>query len=115
MTFRNGRCNLMARAPECQSTTPHTAWDAGHIVLFTPTTNVYVQGDGFFFTESNHILDISNNVETRVLRTLLKTPLLGGQPTNAPSAAGQIYDDFLLPPANSITVPTAPNISAMST
>ncbi len=88
ISFRNGQTNLTARGPECHLL-PNTAWDAGHIELFTPTTNVYVQGDGFFFMESNHILVVSNNVETRVLRTLLKSPLLGSQRTNAPSGPDQ--------------------------
>jgi lipopolysaccharide export system protein LptA len=82
ISFRNGQTNLTARGPECHFLS-NFAWDAGHIELFTPTTNVFVQGDGFFFTESNHVLFVSNNVETRVLRTLLKSPLLAGQRTNA--------------------------------
>ena len=74
---------------------------------------MYVQGDGFFFMESNHILFVSNNVETRVLRALLKSPLMGSQRTNAPPGPDQTRPDFLAAAANSITVPILPNISAM--
>jgi lipopolysaccharide export system protein LptA len=93
VSFRNGQTNLTARGPECHLVSSF-AWDAGHIELFTPTTNVFVQGDGFFFMESNHILIVSNNVETRVLRALLKSPLLGGQQTNAPEGPSQIVKIF---------------------
>ncbi len=88
-SFHNGLTNLIAVGPECHIL-PAAAWDAGHIELFTPTTNVFVQGEGFFFNESNHFLFLSNNVETRVLRTLLKSPLLGQQTNATPSSAQPI-------------------------
>ncbi len=93
--YRARQVQLIARAPACHiDNVSHLAWGEGHIVLFTPTTNVFVQGDGFFFTESNSILNISNNVETRVLKALLKTPLFGGPSSNGASAAGQIMKIF---------------------
>jgi lipopolysaccharide export system protein LptA len=94
-SFRNGQTNLTAQAPECHlDLAANVAWDAGPVKLFTPTTNVFVQGDGFFFSQSNHILIVSNNVETRVLRALLKSPLLGSQRTNAPPGPGQTVQIF---------------------
>ncbi|HEY3854593.1 MAG TPA: LptA/OstA family protein [Verrucomicrobiae bacterium] len=87
--FRNGRTNLIAVGPECHIS-PASAWDAGHIEMFTPSTNVFVQGDGFFFNETNHFLFLSNNVETRVARELLKSPLLSSPRTNEPVAAQPI-------------------------
>jgi lipopolysaccharide export system protein LptA len=93
ISFRNGQTNLTAQGPECHLMSSF-AWDAGHIELFTPTTNVFVQGDGFFFMESNHVLFISNNVETRVLRALLKSPLMGSPRTNAPPDSGQMVNIF---------------------
>jgi lipopolysaccharide export system protein LptA len=93
ISFRNGQTNLTARGPECHLLS-NIAWDAGHIELFTPTTNVFVQGDGFFLMETNQVLVVSNNVETRVLRALLKSPLLGGQRTNAPEGPRQIVKIF---------------------
>jgi lipopolysaccharide export system protein LptA len=93
ISFRNGQTNLTARGPECHLLS-NVAWDAGHIELFTPTTNVFVQGDGFFFMETNHVLVVSNNVETRVQRALLKSPLLGSQRTNAPTGPPQIIRIF---------------------
>ena len=89
ISFRNGQTNLTSRGPECHLLS-NIAWDAGHIELFTPTTNVFVQGDGFLLRETNQTLVVSNNVETRVLRSLLKSPLLGGQRTNATDGPWQI-------------------------
>jgi len=93
-SYRNGVSNevqLIGRAPECHvDQTGHRAWDAGPIVLFTPTTNVWVQGEGFLFVETSHSLDISNKVETRVLRSLLKNSMLSTAKTNEPETAGQI-------------------------
>jgi lipopolysaccharide export system protein LptA len=97
-TFRNGQANevqLIGQAPECHvDQTGHRAWDTGPIVLFTPTTNVWVQGEGFLFIETNHLLTISNKVETRVLRSLLKSSMLNSAKTNAPETAGQILRIF---------------------
>jgi lipopolysaccharide export system protein LptA len=97
-SFRSGPSNivqLIGQAPECHvDKSSHRSWDKGPIVLFTPTTNVWVQGEGFLFVETNHFLDISNKVETRVLRSLLKTTMLNGAKTNAPETAGQILKIF---------------------
>jgi lipopolysaccharide export system protein LptA len=102
-SFHNGLANdvqLIGQSPECHvDQTGHRAWDAGPIVLFTPTTNVWVQGEGFLFVESNHLLTISNKVQTRVLRALLKTSMLNGAKTNAPATAGQILKIFADGPA----------------
>jgi lipopolysaccharide export system protein LptA len=103
LTFRNGPSNdvqLIAESPECHLDSPgHRAWDEGPIVLFTPTTNVWVQGDGFLYLETNHLLAISNKVETRVLRSLLKSSMLSGGKTNAPGTAGQVLKIFADGPA----------------
>jgi lipopolysaccharide export system protein LptA len=103
LTFRNGPSNdvqLIAESPECHLDSPgHRAWDAGPIVLFTPTTNVWVQGEGFLYLETNHLLAISNNVETRVLRSLLKSTMLSGGKTNAPGTPGQVLRIFADGPA----------------
>jgi len=97
-SYRSGPSNvvqLIGQAPECHvDKIGHLAWDKGPVVLFTPTTNVWVHGEGFLFIETNHSLDISNNVETRVLRSLLKTSMLSGAKTNAPETAGQILKIF---------------------
>jgi lipopolysaccharide export system protein LptA len=101
--FRNGLVNdvqLIGRSPECHVDSPdHRAWDAGPIILFTPTTNVWVQGRGFLFVETNHLLTVSNQVETRVLRSLLKTSTLNGGKTNAPGTPGQMLKIFADGPA----------------
>jgi lipopolysaccharide export system protein LptA len=97
-SFRSGPSNqlqLIGQAPECHvDQAGHRAWDAGPIVLFTPTTNVWVQGEGFLFVEANHSLEISNKVETRVLRSLLKTSTSGGPKTNAPGTLEQMLKIF---------------------
>jgi lipopolysaccharide transport protein LptA len=90
-SVRNGQASQVqftALAPECHIDSPgHRAWDAGHLELFTPTTNVWMQGEGFYFIETNHFLYLSNKVETRVLRSLLKTTMAGAGASNAPGAA----------------------------
>jgi lipopolysaccharide export system protein LptA len=97
-SFRGGPSNelqLIGQAPECHvDKTGHRAWDAGPIVLFTPTTNVWVRGEGFLFIETNHLLTLSNKVETRVLRSLLKTATSNDVKTNKPETAGQILKIF---------------------
>jgi lipopolysaccharide export system protein LptA len=97
-SFRNGQANdvqLIGQSPECHvDQTGHRAWDAGPILLFTPTTNVWVHGEGYLFIETNHLLIISNKVETRVLRALLKTSTVNGAKTNVAEPAGQILKIF---------------------
>ncbi len=97
-SFRSGQANdvqLIGLAPECHiDTAGGRAWDAGSMVMFTPTTNVWVQGEGFMFLQTNHLLYVSNKVETRVLRSLLKTSMLSGARTNAPAAPGQLLKIF---------------------
>ncbi|HEY3863752.1 MAG TPA: LptA/OstA family protein [Verrucomicrobiae bacterium] len=97
-SFHNGQVNdvqLIGQAPECHvDTADHRAWDAGPVVLFTPTSNVWVRGEGFLFVETNHQLIVSNKVETRVLRSLLATTGPGSARTNAAAANGQILKIF---------------------
>jgi lipopolysaccharide export system protein LptA len=97
-SYRNGNeVQLIGQAPECHvDQAGHRAWDDGPILLFTPTTNVWVHGEGFLFIETNHLLTISNKVETRVLRSLLRTPMLNNAGSNAvaPATTGQILKIF---------------------
>jgi lipopolysaccharide export system protein LptA len=95
-SFRNtNEVQLIGQSPECHvDQIGHRAWDAGPILLFTPTTNVWVHGEGFLFIETNHLLIISNKVETRVLRALLKTSATNGPKTNVPEPTGQILKIF---------------------
>ncbi len=98
---------LIGRAPECHiNEVQHRGWDSSHIVLFTPTSNVWVQGDGYMFLETNRLLFVSNNVETRIVRSLLKSSMLGSAPTNAPGASNQpmkIFSDWAVFNAESNT------------
>jgi lipopolysaccharide export system protein LptA len=95
INFRNGRTNLIAQAPQCHlDRSSDVAWDAGPIRIFTPTTNVFMQGDGFFLMQSNHLLFVSNNVETRIQRSLIKSPLVNGEHSNAPPDPGQMVEIF---------------------
>src|ERR1700677_4159397 len=89
-SFRDGtNVQFIAQAPECfLDANKHVARDAGRFELFTPTTNLWLQGDGFFFTETNRFLYLSNNVETRVLRPPLKSPLANAPRANAPPPNG---------------------------
>jgi len=103
LTFRNGPSNelqLIGEAPECHiDTVEHRGWDQGPVVLFSPTTNIWVQGNGFLFIETNHFLYVSNKVETYVVRSLLKSAMLNGAKTNAPETTGQPLQIFADGPA----------------
>jgi lipopolysaccharide export system protein LptA len=103
-TFRDKRgreAQLIAQGPECYvDYTTKIAWDAGPVKMFTPTTNLYTQGVGFFSSQSNQLVIISNQVQTRVLKTMLKSPLIGGAGTNASNGLGETQTgDRLLAPA----------------
>jgi len=97
-SFRSGQAGqvqLIAQAPECHiDRNGKRAWDTGPIALFTPTTNIWLQGEGFLFIETNHLLYISNKVETRIVRSLLKTTMTETGGTNAPGEGEQILKIF---------------------
>jgi lipopolysaccharide export system protein LptA len=80
-----------ALAPECRMDDKRKiVSDPGPIQIFTPDTNLFVQGIGFFLAESNQVLLLSNQVETRVARFLLRSSPLFRPATNASPDAGQI-------------------------
>jgi lipopolysaccharide export system protein LptA len=95
--FRNGdakRVELIAQAPQCEvDVTTGMLRDAGPLQVFTPTTNLFVQGVGFTFVQSNRFLVLSNQVETRVLKTLLKSSKLAA-PAHGPAAPAQVVKIF---------------------
>ncbi len=95
-TFRDTQgkdVQLMAQGPECYiDYNSQIGWDAGPVKMFTPTTNLYTQGVGFFCSQSNQLLIISNQVQTRVVKAMLKSPLIGG--TNAAEGPGQVVQIF---------------------
>jgi lipopolysaccharide export system protein LptA len=97
-SFRNGdpkQIQIIAQAPQCQiSQSPSMASDPGPLQVYTPTTNLFVQGVGFRFTQADHLLIISNNVETRVVKSLLRSSVLGAPRTNDSTAAGQMVKIF---------------------
>jgi lipopolysaccharide export system protein LptA len=95
-SFKNGdqkQTNVIAEAPHCRvDVANNVASSAGPVRIFTATTNLYVEGVGFVFTQSNHFLIISNEVKTRVVKSLLKSSMLSGGRSNAPATnAGVIY------------------------
>jgi lipopolysaccharide export system protein LptA len=97
-TFRNGDehdVQLIAQGPECHlNSATKFGWDAGRVEIFTPTTNFYTEGIGFFCAQSNQLLIISNQVQTRIVKSMIKSPLLGEQNTNAPAASNQVIRIF---------------------
>lgn len=92
-SFRNGdpkQTNIIAQAPQCEvDLSNNVASDPGPIKIFTPTGKLAVKGVGFVFTQTNHLLIISNQVETRVVKSMLKSPMLA-QKTNAPAGPEQV-------------------------
>jgi len=95
---RNGQLtnvSVTALAPECCIDFDHKfAGDAGPIQIFTPATNLFVQGTGFFCAESNQVLIISNQVETRVVKSMLRSSPIFAGATNASSDPAQIVKIF---------------------
>jgi lipopolysaccharide export system protein LptA len=91
-SFKNGdaqQLQLTAQAPECDvNISAGVLSDAGPLQIFTPTTNLFVQGVGFYFVQSNHFLSLSNQVETRVLKALIKSSALSPR-SNAPAGPPQ--------------------------
>jgi len=96
--LRNGQPDQVtgiAQAPQCLiDHVRKTLRDAGPIQMFTPDTNLYTQGVGFFLSESNMVLTISNQVESHVARSMLRSTALLPARTNAPDDAGQIVKIF---------------------
>lgn len=93
--FRDGNPNqiqIIAQAPECAvDLNNSTESDKGPLQIFTPTTNLYVQGVGFQFTQSNHFLIISNEVQARVERSLLKSSSMLTSKGSADAGIGYIF------------------------
>ncbi len=82
---------VTALAPECRMDyNRKIAWDPGPVQIFTPNTNLFVQGLGFFCAESNQLLTISNQVETRVLKSMLRSSPLFAAQSNAAAGQSQI-------------------------
>ena len=86
-----GNVTVTALAPECRTDDKRKiASDPGPIQIFTPTTNLFVQGLGFFVAESNRVLILSNQVETRVAKSMLQSSPLFASPANTSPDASQI-------------------------
>ncbi len=82
---------VTALAPECRIDDKRKmVSDPGPIQIFTPDTNLFAQGVGFFCAESNQVLFLSNQVESRVLKSMLRSSPLLASTTNASPDAGQI-------------------------
>ena len=96
--LRDGQASQVtgiAQAPQCRiNPNGKMLGDAGPIQLFTPDTNLYVQGVGFFLSESNMVLTLSNQVETRVARSMLRSTALAATRTNPPELPGETVKIF---------------------
>jgi len=97
-TFKEGDTNqvqLQALAPQCRmDLSSKIATDPGPLEIFTPTTNLYIRGRGFYCNQGTRLLVISNDVETSIVKSLLRAPLLGGgRSSNAAEQRVLIYAD----------------------
>jgi len=96
-TFREStgdKPQLIAQAPECRlDQKTRLAHSDGHLQVFTPTTNFFIEGQGFFCSYSNSFLVISNQVETRIDKAIFKSPGLATGPANVP-ASGELLKIF---------------------
>jgi lipopolysaccharide export system protein LptA len=62
---------ITARTPECRfNVDTLIAYSSNRIQIFSPTTNVFMQGRGFFCSQTNSLIVISNEVETFVRRSV---------------------------------------------
>ncbi len=81
--FRNGNTNqveLIAEAPECFiDRSNSSASSAGKIKAYTASTNIYIEGEGFFCQQSNAVLIISNKVQTIIRKDFLASKSAGGK------------------------------------
>ena len=87
---------VTAEAPECRieyANSQQSVGDPGPIQIYTPTTNLFTQGVGFFCADSIQVLYFSNHVETRVLKSMLRSPLFQAG-SNAVPDAGQMVKIF---------------------
>ena len=96
--LRNSDTNqveLIAEAPECLfDRATSVAASPGAMRAFTPTTNLYIQGVGFFCQQSNALLVISNNVETRINKSLLNTNSAGNFSSSGVASTNQFLKIF---------------------
>jgi lipopolysaccharide export system protein LptA len=84
-----------AQAPECRIDYDRKiAGDPGPIQIYTPVTNLFVQGVGFFCADSNQLLLISNQVETRVVKSMFRSSPLFAGASNTPDDLAQIVKIF---------------------
>ena len=84
-----------AEAPECRVDYDRKiAGDPGPIQIFTPATNLFVQGVGFFCADSNQLLLISNQVETRVVKSMFRSSPLFAGASNIAADPSQIVKIF---------------------
>jgi lipopolysaccharide export system protein LptA len=87
--------SVIAEAPECRiDYDRQIAGDPGPVQIYTPTTNLFTQARGFFCAESNQLLFFSNQVETRVLKSMLRSSPLFQSASNASPDAGEIVKIF---------------------
>ena len=75
--LRDGQSNaveLIAQAPDCLfDRATSLASSAGPIKAYTATTNLYIEGVGFFCQQSNGLMIISNKVQTTIHKGMLKS------------------------------------------
>ncbi len=84
-----------AQAPECRIDYDRKfAGDPGPIQIFTPVSNLFVQGVGFFCADSNQLLLISNQVETRVVKSMLRSSPLFASAGSNPAGPAEIVKIF---------------------
>ena len=68
--------NFTALSPECMiDVKEEYATSAGPLQGFNANTNFYIEGVGFFCAKSNSVLVISNEVQTRIVKTAMKGAL----------------------------------------
>lgn len=96
-SFRNGDTNqlqIIAHAPICFfNPDNHTAHSTNFLQAYTVSTNFYIEGRGFFASQSNSVLIVSNDVQTRFYKTLVKSSTLSAS-TNLETTTNDLVKIF---------------------
>lgn len=93
-TLREQVTQFTAKSPQCLiDVKEEYATSAGPLVGYNANTNFYIQGVGFLCTKSNSLLVISNQVETRIVKSAVRGQLALGTQTNVSGQIVKIFSD----------------------
>ena len=94
--LEDGRTNLVATAPQCfVDIKNHVAFSPRRLLVVTADGQLNIQGEGFFYQQTNFDLTISNQVATTIQRELIRS-------TNSPAKPLVSFPQPNAPPTNDL-------------